>query len=469
MDEFEIKDDESSLDDLLQDVIKSDKNTYFLNITDTNGKYLDLGSITITGRNTILANLSNDAYPQVGSALGVDFYSLADSPDNPDNIIISPLRLANALGLNVNTPSSLSKKMSTDYSKIELSSVFEFAQKYGTDIQITNKPGVAANDISIIPSDSIFVSEKNAASNFDYFDKTADKNTVRFFVRNTNNQLVAADVSVASIDGSHKSNNLAYQHAVNIAFREQGFPVPETHLLKSDDGNRIMLLTMRDGAKPFSAIKNNDGQYQTLTRNLHNAGGFCSVDRLRCINNGDIGQNTDPEAKLISLTSAKESLMEKSIPLVMFNHLAGGDALSGNDIGVHLIQNGMRRGATLSMSCKFNAPVPGSKEIASTAIELDDLASIPSLGYAINANPALATRAMISAKTVLQNTNEILHQLEKDGFCSVGYANSLELSDSKKTTYPDLSTEPFARDNDAASRFANKHIKDHQHQVSHSM
>lgn len=402
MNTYPLKHESSSQDELLQQLIQEREKSYSLHITDNNNNLIKLGSVSVIGKNKVRVSLTKEAEPYIGNAFGTDFGSLVGSNKE---IEISSLRLANVLGLNINNNTLMKKKMGAFYGNADLNDVVEMAKTHKSDIMISDNDIEAEKGITIISWNAVFASQ-SCADNY-FAQRARMKEHEPMYLRDNGHQLVAADAVVAPNNGGEQARALIHQHAVHKAMADHGIPVARTELVMSSDGKQMMLLKQREGAKPFSAVITASRDFQTLTRNLHRSGGFCSVDRLQAISNGNMIQSADPTAKLMQYAVSRPTLANAIAPLVIYQQMSGMKGNTGNDVGVLLDKNNGKRALKLSFS--FNAE-PGDAT-PSQPKTLADLAAIPALSVMAKHHPAefnvAAGKALLIADSVKMHTGRL--------------------------------------------------------------
>lgn len=402
MNTYPLKHESSSQDELLQQMIKEREKSYSLHITDNNNNLIKLGSVSVIGRNKIRVSLTKEAEPYIGNAFGSDFREFVGGNKE---IEISSLRLANVLGLNINNNTLMKKKMGAFYGNADLNDVVEMAKTHKSDIMISDNDIEAEKGITIISWNAVFASQ-SCADNY-FAQRARMKEHEPMYLRDNGHQLVAADAVVAPNNGGEQARSLIHQHAVHKAMADHGIPVARTELVMSSDGKQMMLLKQREGAKPFSAVITASRDFQTLTRNLHRSGGFCSVDRLQAISNGNMIQSADPTAKLMQYAVSRPTLANAIAPLVIYQQMSGMKGNTGNDVGVLLDKNNGKRALKLSFS--FNAE-PGDAT-PSQPKTLADLAAIPALSVMAKHHPAefnvAAGKALLIADSVKMHTGRL--------------------------------------------------------------
>ena len=402
MNTYPLKHESSSQDELLQQLIQEREKSYSLHITDNNNNLIKLGSVSVIGKNKVRVSLTKEAEPYIGNAFGTDFGSLVGSNKE---IEISSLRLANVLGLNINNNTLMKKKMGAFYGNADLNDVVEMAKTHKSDIMISDNDIEAEKGITIISWNAVFASQ-SCADNY-FAQRARMKEHEPMYLRDNGHQLVAADAVVAPNNGGEQARALIHQHAVHKAMADHGIPVARTELVMSSDGKQMMLLKQREGAKPFSAVITASRDFQTLTRNLHRSGGFCSIDRLQAISNGNMIQSADPTAKLMQYAVSRPTLANAIAPLVIYQQMSGMKGNTGNDVGVLLDKNNGKRALKLSFS--FNAE-PGDT-MPSQPKTLADLAAIPALSVMAKHHPAelnvAAGKALLIADSVKMHTGRL--------------------------------------------------------------
>ncbi|MND11983.1 hypothetical protein D3C87_504930 [compost metagenome] len=400
---------ESENDPLLQSLIDASEQSYSLHITDRQNNLVKLGSIAVTGPNKVRVLLTPQAEPFIGNLLGASFSSLVNTSTE---LRISPLRLANVLGLNINNTTLMQHKFGALYTNIELNDVFKLAKQYKSDIMITDNDIEAEKGITVISWNAVYASQIHADNYFAQRDRM--KESEPMYLRDKGQQLVAADVLCAANDGGEQARALIHQHAVHSALSDLDFPTVRTELIRSSDGQRLMLLKQREGAVPFAPVVTASRDFQTLTRNLHKGGGFCSIDRLQNMISGSIEQLFDPSARLMSYMMNKPAIISQIAPVLIYQKLSGMMPNSGNDIGVLLdSQNGKR---VMQAAYSFNAnPAKGMAE-PGHEVGIDELLSMPAIKMIADEHPAEFETALGKAGLISSSVKIHLAALEKKGF-----------------------------------------------------
>lgn len=431
-------------DELLKSLISQREQSYALHTTDKHNRLVKLGDITVIG-SKLRVSLTAAAEPYIGNAFGVPFSGLVNKTKELD---VSALRLANALGLNINNDTLLKQKAGVFYKDADLNDVIELAKKHKTGVMISANDMEAERGITLINWSAVYASKNHADS---YFEKQQRMDPAEpMYLRTNTHQLVAADVVVAANDGGSQALALMNQHATHQALTMEDITVARTELLLSKDGKRMMLLKQREGATPFSAAVTSSRDFQTLTRNLHHTGGFCSVDRLNTIINGTLDQSTDPSSKIMAMTHKKPMMQTDIAPVLLYQHISGIKANSGNEVGVLLDTLNNNRHMTIAHAFS-TAPGDGTARRPSK----ESLAALPAFKAMAVQDPGAFSAAIAKALRIEEAVRENMQSLSRSGFVGNVHQNEKQ----SEATY-DLSagtmSKPFTNNDSVMQEFFKK-------------